>query len=95
MEPDPFTARRLSRVRDQLDRIDDLAADETDPKRLKELADATTRLAEQERILAGRPLPGSRRPTEDRAPRRQPRTEPAYPAPVVMPEPPQPIDPML
>ena len=62
---DEFAARRLMRVREQLQRLDDLAAQATDSKVLKELADATTRLAEQERILAGRPLPGSRRPAAE------------------------------
>lgn len=61
-----FAQRRLMRVRDQLERLDALASGVRDTKRLKELADATTRLSEQERILAGRPLPGSRRPREDR-----------------------------
>ena len=64
---DPFVTRRLMRVREQLEKLDALASGEKDTKRLKELADATTRLSEQERILAGRPLPGSRRPREDRA----------------------------
>jgi hypothetical protein len=64
-----FALRRLNRVREQLDKLDALASGEKDTKRLKELADATTRLSEQERILAGRPLPGSRRPKEGREPR--------------------------
>ena len=59
-----FTSRRLTRVREQLERLDRMAAKEDDPKRIKELADATTRLSEQERILDGRPMPGSRRPTD-------------------------------
>ena len=61
-----FAERRLMRVREQLEKLDDIAKNEKDTKRLKELADATTRLSEQERILAGRPLPGSRRPASDR-----------------------------
>jgi hypothetical protein len=64
-----FTTRRLTRVREQLERLDRMAAEENDPKRIKELADATTRLSEQERILDGRPMPGSRRPTNDKVPR--------------------------
>jgi hypothetical protein len=63
---DAFTQARLERVRVQIARIDALLADEDDPKRLKELADALGRLADQERILAGRPLPGSRRPEKDK-----------------------------
>ncbi len=65
MDADDFASRRLMRVREQLQRLDDLAALAVEPKALKELADATTRLAEQERILAGRPLPGSRRPSAE------------------------------
>ena len=61
-----FVEKRLTRVREQLERLDDLVKTEKDAKMLKALADATTRLSEQERILAGRPLPGSRRPREDR-----------------------------
>ena len=38
-----------------------------DGQRLNWLAQAQERLAEQERILDNRPLPGSRRPKEDRA----------------------------
>lgn len=65
-EPDnSFAGRRLMRVREQLERLDRLASEEDDPKQLKALADATTRLSEQERLLAGRPLPGSRRPSAD------------------------------
>jgi hypothetical protein len=66
-----FADRRLMRVREQLEKLDALAAGEKDTKRLKELADATTRLSEQERILAGRPLPGSRRPSSDKQERRR------------------------
>jgi hypothetical protein len=43
------------RLRTQLAQLDDLASKETDTKRLKELADATARLAEQERLSANRP----------------------------------------
>jgi hypothetical protein len=39
---------------------------EDDPQRLDRLASAQMRLAEQERILAGRPLPGSRKPAPER-----------------------------
>jgi hypothetical protein len=40
---------------------------ETDAQQLNWLATAQARLSEQERILSGRPLPGSRRPSPDRA----------------------------
>jgi len=60
---DPYPASRLSRVRAQLDRIDAMVINETDPKRLNDLACASMRLADQERKLAGRPDPGSYRPS--------------------------------
>ena len=68
---DEFQARRLKRVREQLDRVDDLMISEDDPKRLKELADASARLSDQEFKLAGRPSPGSRRPAQERTPAAQ------------------------
>jgi hypothetical protein len=57
-----FIAKRLARVRKQLDRIDGMIEKEIDPMKLDRLASAQARLAEQERILAGRPMPGSLRP---------------------------------
>jgi hypothetical protein len=64
-----YQAKRLARVRVQLDRLDDelQRCSFADSKRVKELTDAQLRLSEQERVLSGRPLPGSRRPREDRA----------------------------
>jgi len=58
---------RLMRVRAQLDRIDEMILTETDGKVLQALATATAKLAEQERILGGRPLPGALRPVERKA----------------------------
>jgi hypothetical protein len=49
-------------VREQLERLDALASIETDPKRLKELADASARLSAQEFDLAGRPKSGTTKP---------------------------------
>jgi hypothetical protein len=46
----------------QLNRLDSMMAKEMDPQRLDRLASAQSKLSEQERILAGRPLPGSRKP---------------------------------
>jgi hypothetical protein len=59
---DAFSRQRLMRVRKQLDRLDNMIEAETDPAKLDRLASAQARLAEQERQLAGRPLPGSFRP---------------------------------
>jgi len=58
-----YVVTRLARVRVQLDRIDDMLMKERDPSKLDRLASAQSRLAQQERELAGRPLPGSLRPT--------------------------------
>jgi len=70
-QPEDYTGGRLARVRKQLDALDGLIDDamaEGDSKRLKELSEAQNRLSEQERIMAGRPLPGSKRPqSEQRA----------------------------
>lgn len=57
-----FCEKRILRVRKQLDSIDAMIAQETDPQRLDRLASAQSRVSEQERILSGRPLPGSQRP---------------------------------
>jgi len=51
-------------IRARLDKISGLMETETDPRNLDRLAAAWSKLAEQERILDGRPLPGSRRPRE-------------------------------
>lgn len=85
-----YTSIRLTRVRLQLDRLDAMAAEETDTKRLKELADATSRLQEQERQLAGRPLPGTLKPST-RAVAQRPAISATYPVaqPVVV-DPPKP-----
>ena len=40
--------------------------EEDDPGKLDRLASAQARLSEQERILRGEPLPGSRRPAPER-----------------------------
>lgn len=61
-----FQQERLSRVRAQLTKIDAMMASETDPSKLDRLASAQARLSEQERILDGRPLPGSHRPSKPR-----------------------------
>ena len=69
-----FQARRLERVRSQLELVDSAIEAEAglakpDGQRLNWLAQAQDRLSEQERKLAGRPLPGSRRPRDnDRTP---------------------------
>jgi hypothetical protein len=69
-----YVARRLARVRTQLDSLDErlavaIAAPKLDGRLLADIAAAQARLATQEQQLAGRPLPGSRRPGKDRGPR--------------------------
>jgi hypothetical protein len=66
-----YVSLRLTRVRKQLDKVDGMMMKEKDPQKLDRLASAQTRLAEQERIMSGRPLPGSRRPGKEK-PRREP-----------------------
>lgn len=83
---DPYVVKRLARVRHQLDDIDTAIARESgspepDGRRLCWLAQAQERLAEQERVLAGRPLPGSRRPTSDKPPPAPMTAEPITPTP--------------
>ena len=66
-----YVITRLSRVRVQLDLVDrriteQAKAKTVDGQVLNWLCAAQERLAEQERILAGRPLPGSRKPAPER-----------------------------
>jgi len=62
-----YVFRRLGRVRAQLELVDRAFEAEAtkatpDGQRLNWFAQAQERLSEQERLLSGRPLPGSRRP---------------------------------
>jgi hypothetical protein len=59
---------RIGRIRAQLDRLDEMLLLESDPQKLSWLATCTAKLAEQERVLSGRPQPGQLRPA---APRRR------------------------
>lgn len=67
-EPQDHAQLRLARVRRQIDlldkRIESLIedADEGAAQAIDRLVSAQARLAEQERVLSGRPLPGSLRP---------------------------------
>lgn len=63
-EASVYVSKRLVRVRLQLDRIDAMVLKEKDAQKLDRLASAQARLADQERKLAGRPDPGSYRPTQ-------------------------------
>lgn len=72
IEQDVYRMDRLKRVRMQLDNLDRLILAERDPVKLDRFASAQARLAEQERILAGRPLPGSYRPNQRKAKQTRP-----------------------
>lgn len=78
---DSYVTERLACVRAQLGRLDAMVLTETDPQKLDRLASAQAKLADQERILSGRPLPGSRRPKPEREPKAQPTVlEPQIPS---------------
>lgn len=67
-EVDSFRFERLQRVREHLRQIDTQIAQQTrkpnpDGQTLNWLCTAQARLSEQERVLAGRPMPGSLRPS--------------------------------
>jgi hypothetical protein len=62
LDIDSYVAANLARVRKQLDKVAEMLLREDDPAKIDRLASAQSRLAEQERQLAGRPLPGSLRP---------------------------------
>ena len=67
LEPDEvFKNGRLARVREQLERVDRMISTETDAQKLDRLASAQARLSVQEFALAGRPMPGSRRPGREK-----------------------------
>lgn len=67
-EPEPLPAdkyveQRIARTRAQIEKLDTRLATCRDPKAIKFLADAIAKLAELERVLSGRPLPGQLRPS--------------------------------
>ena len=62
---DSYVERRLARVREQLLRLDGFLDSEDDPGKIDRLASAIHRLSEIERVLAGRPTPGQRKPKEE------------------------------
>lgn len=69
---DPYAAAEVWRVRAQIERMHALleqAAESADAKDAKAAADALSRLYDVERILSGRPLPGTRKPIPGRIPR--------------------------
>lgn len=72
-----YRLQRLSRTRAQLEALDKELEGETDTKAIKALCDSIKALSEVERILAGRPLPGSHRPSKASQPQRSAPIEPS------------------
>src|SRR4051794_21661226 len=58
---DEYVANRITSARAQIDRLTAQARKVTDPLDSERLARAVAQWSEIERILAGRPLPGSKR----------------------------------
>lgn len=69
---DDYQAKTIVRVRERMDKLLDLLEEEEDPNKLDRLASAFAKLQEEERKLAGRPLPGSHRPSSKPAKRSTP-----------------------
>jgi hypothetical protein len=74
--PDKYTQDRIARTRRHIQGIDRQLEASDDPKEIKSLCDALARLEEIERILSGRPLPGSRRPGRDKPTKSTPASGP-------------------
>ncbi len=67
---DVYLAKRLLRVRAQIELLNKLLESEGDANKIDRLVSAIYRLTELERVIANRPLPGSLRPSSK--PTRQP-----------------------
>lgn len=59
----PYIKEQLKIVRARMKQVNEMMIAETDAGKMDRLASAWSKLAEQERILDGRPLPGSLKPT--------------------------------
>jgi len=66
---DDFAARKLLRVRGQIEQVEALLDGAKDAQSVDRYAAALMRLYDIEGWLSNRPKPGNRRPREDRAPR--------------------------
>lgn len=68
MTPDDrYRLERLSKVRKQIRFVDSLLESSIDADQISKLATASAKLAEQERLLAGRPTPGSNKPKSSKS----------------------------
>lgn len=64
---DDYLSERLGTVRKQIAGLDAMIEGAADAQTIDRIASAIARLSELERLYAGRPLPGSRRPSADRS----------------------------
>lgn len=63
-----YVSGRLAGVRAQLAKLDAMLLEAKDPRDIDRLASASDKLSKQEFALAGRPMPGQRRPREEPEP---------------------------
>ena len=66
---DCYISDTLLHVREQIKRLGGMIAKEKDAQCLDRLASAYAKLSDQERILSGRPMPGSLRPKAPKEPK--------------------------
>lgn len=64
-QPSDYVVMSLTRVREHLARIDGLLSKATDTQDIERLSRSRRVLGQAEQELAGRPLPGSRRPGKE------------------------------
>lgn len=72
-EAEAYRVKRLKIVRAQIQHVDQLLEGSIDAQQISQLATASAKLAEQERLLAGRPTPGASKPAQIR-----PESEPSF-----------------
>ena len=63
---DSYNAERITRVRGQLDKVDEMLMKAKDAQEIERLSRSAMSLSEQLRILLGQPLPGSRKPPAEK-----------------------------
>ncbi len=76
VEGSPFVLVQRDILRARLHQVNLLMMKEKDAQKLDRLASAWSKLAEEERKLDGRPLPGSHRPSKARGSAAAPGAEP-------------------
>lgn len=73
---DRYATEEVIYARAEIKRLQELAAKLTEPADIERMARAINQWGERERILAGRPLPGSHRPAASRSRQSGPSIEP-------------------